>query len=106
MFPKASDETFRAKLYENHLGKSAHFSKPRVNKHAKYEAHFELHHYAGTVSETKGENSWVMCFTMYFVGWLLQKGAHFQTSDEPVVPQLCWVSSDKPPILCCARGRS
>ena len=50
MFPKASDDTFKAKLYENHLGKSAHFSKPRPNKQAKYEAHFELHHYAGTVS--------------------------------------------------------
>ena len=50
MFPKAGDDTFKAKLYENHLGKSAHFSKPRPNKQAKYEAHFELHHYAGTVS--------------------------------------------------------
>ena len=50
MFPKATDETFRAKLYENHLGKSAHFSKPRTGKATRYEAHFELHHYAGSVS--------------------------------------------------------
>ena len=57
MFPKASDDTFKAKLYENHLGKSAHFSKPRPNKQAKYEAHFELHHYAGTVSSDNSSDN-------------------------------------------------
>ena len=50
MFPKASDKTFLAKLYENHMGKSPNFGKPKVNKNAKFEAHFELYHYAGTVS--------------------------------------------------------
>jgi len=49
MFPKASDKTFLAKLYENHMGKSAPFGKPKPNKNAKYEAHFEVYHYAGTV---------------------------------------------------------
>ena len=50
MFPKASDKTFLAKLYENHLGKSASFSKPgKQPKNTRYEKHFELHHYAGTV---------------------------------------------------------
>lgn len=49
MFPKASDDSFKAKLYENHLGKSKNFGKPKPNKSAKYEAHFELYHYAGTV---------------------------------------------------------
>ncbi|XP_054458160.1 myosin-7-like [Anoplopoma fimbria] len=48
MFPKASDATFKAKLYDNHLGKSANFQKPRVIK-GKPEAHFALMHYAGTV---------------------------------------------------------
>lgn len=48
MFPKASDQTFKAKLYDNHLGKSANFQKPRVVK-GKPEAHFGLAHYAGTV---------------------------------------------------------
>ncbi|KAK9539500.1 hypothetical protein VZT92_004602 [Zoarces viviparus] len=48
MFPKASDATFKAKLYDNHLGKSANFQKPRVVK-GKPEAHFALMHYAGTV---------------------------------------------------------
>ncbi|XP_053293479.1 myosin-7 [Pleuronectes platessa] len=48
MFPKASDATFKAKLYDNHLGKSANFQKPRVVK-GKPEAHFSLMHYAGTV---------------------------------------------------------
>ena len=48
MFPKASDSTFKAKLYDNHLGKSANFQKPRVIK-GKPEAHISLVHYAGTV---------------------------------------------------------
>ncbi|XP_061095230.1 myosin-7-like [Conger conger] len=48
MFPKASDATFKAKLYDNHLGKSQNFQKPRVIK-GKPEAHFSLVHYAGTV---------------------------------------------------------
>ena len=48
MFPKASDTTFKAKLYDNHLGKSNNFQKPRVVK-GKPEAHFALVHYAGTV---------------------------------------------------------
>ncbi|KAI3355127.1 hypothetical protein L3Q82_017995, partial [Scortum barcoo] len=48
MFPKASDATFKAKLYDNHLGKSPNFQKPRVVK-GKAEAHFSLVHYAGTV---------------------------------------------------------
>ncbi|NXU55606.1 MYH6 protein, partial [Turnix velox] len=48
MFPKASDMTFKAKLYDNHLGKSANFGKPR-NVKGKAEAHFSLIHYAGTV---------------------------------------------------------
>ncbi|XP_039590559.1 myosin-7-like [Polypterus senegalus] len=49
MFPKASDTSFKAKLYDNHLGKSANFQKPRPDKKRKYEAHFELVHYAGVV---------------------------------------------------------
>lgn len=48
MFPKASDMTFKAKLYDNHLGKSNNFQKPR-NIKGKQEAHFSLIHYAGTV---------------------------------------------------------
>uniref|UniRef100_A0A452J062 Uncharacterized protein n=1 Tax=Gopherus agassizii TaxID=38772 RepID=A0A452J062_9SAUR len=48
MFPKATDMTFKAKLFDNHLGKSANFSKPR-NIKGKPEAHFSLIHYAGTV---------------------------------------------------------
>jgi len=44
MFPKASDKSFLAKLYENHLGKSKNFGKPKPNKNAKYEPHFEVYH--------------------------------------------------------------
>ncbi|XP_071384454.1 myosin-7-like [Centroberyx affinis] len=53
MFPKASDATFKAKLYDNHLGKTANFQKPRVIK-GRPEAHFSLVHYAGTVDYNIG----------------------------------------------------
>uniref|UniRef100_A0A3Q3IHD1 Myosin heavy chain, fast skeletal muscle-like n=1 Tax=Monopterus albus TaxID=43700 RepID=A0A3Q3IHD1_MONAL len=46
--PKATDMTFKNKLYDQHLGKSAPFQKPRIGK-GKAEAHFSLVHYAGTV---------------------------------------------------------
>ncbi|XP_073732182.1 myosin, heavy chain 7B, cardiac muscle, beta a isoform X1 [Misgurnus anguillicaudatus] len=49
MFPKATDSSFKAKLYDNHIGKSPNFQKPRPDKKRKYEAHFELGHYAGVV---------------------------------------------------------
>lgn len=48
MFPKASDTTFKNKLYDQHLGKSNNFQKPKLVK-GKAEAHFSLVHYAGTV---------------------------------------------------------
>ncbi|CAJ0967578.1 unnamed protein product [Ranitomeya imitator] len=48
MFPKASDITFKNKLYDQHLGKSPNFQKPKPGK-GKEEAHFSLVHYAGTV---------------------------------------------------------
>jgi len=50
MFPKADDKSFTAMLYDNHLGKNASFGKPKPKKGAKYEQHFELYHYAGTVA--------------------------------------------------------
>ncbi|XP_027476592.2 myosin-7B isoform X2 [Zalophus californianus] len=49
MFPKASDASFRAKLYDNHAGKSPNFQQPRPDKKRKYQAHFEVVHYAGVV---------------------------------------------------------
>ncbi|EHB04544.1 Myosin-1 [Heterocephalus glaber] len=48
MFPKATDTSFKNKLYEQHLGKSNNFQKPKPTK-GKTEAHFSLIHYAGTV---------------------------------------------------------
>uniref|UniRef100_A0A3P9K603 Myosin heavy chain 7 n=1 Tax=Oryzias latipes TaxID=8090 RepID=A0A3P9K603_ORYLA len=57
MFPKASDATFKAKLYDNHLGKSNNFQKPR-NVKGKPEAHFALVHYAGTVDYNI--NNWLV----------------------------------------------
>uniref|UniRef100_A0A670J012 Myosin-4-like n=1 Tax=Podarcis muralis TaxID=64176 RepID=A0A670J012_PODMU len=48
MFPKATDTSFKNKLYDQHLGKSNNFQKPKPVK-GKAEAHFSLVHYAGTV---------------------------------------------------------
>ncbi|XP_006037706.1 myosin-1B-like, partial [Alligator sinensis] len=48
MFPKATDASFKNKLYDQHLGKSNNFQKPKPAK-GKAEAHFSLVHYAGTV---------------------------------------------------------
>uniref|UniRef100_A0A8B9VXN7 Uncharacterized protein n=1 Tax=Anas zonorhyncha TaxID=75864 RepID=A0A8B9VXN7_9AVES len=48
MFPKATDTSFKNKLYDQHLGKSSNFQKPKPTK-GKAEAHFSLIHYAGTV---------------------------------------------------------
>ncbi|GAB0197881.1 myosin heavy chain, skeletal muscle, adult-like [Grus japonensis] len=48
MFPKATDTSFKNKLYDQHLGKSGNFQKPKPAK-GKAEAHFSLVHYAGTV---------------------------------------------------------
>ena len=39
--------TYKEKLFKQHLGKSTAFGK--VKKQGKFEAHFELYHYAGTV---------------------------------------------------------
>lgn len=49
VFPKATETTFKTALYDNHLGKSQNFLKPKGGKKGS-EAHFELVHYAGTVS--------------------------------------------------------
>ncbi|XP_041860306.1 myosin-7B-like [Melanotaenia boesemani] len=49
MFPKATDNSFKTKLYDHHLGKSPNFQRPRPDKKRKYEAHFEVVHYAGVV---------------------------------------------------------
>uniref|UniRef100_A0A8C5STM9 Myosin heavy chain n=1 Tax=Laticauda laticaudata TaxID=8630 RepID=A0A8C5STM9_LATLA len=48
MFPKATDMSFKNKLYDQHIGKSNNFQKPKPVK-GKPEAHFALIHYAGTV---------------------------------------------------------
>uniref|UniRef100_A0A3Q1G1K9 Myosin-8-like n=1 Tax=Acanthochromis polyacanthus TaxID=80966 RepID=A0A3Q1G1K9_9TELE len=48
MFPKATDGSFKNKLYDQHLGKNSIFQKPKPSK-GKSEAHFSLVHYAGTV---------------------------------------------------------
>uniref|UniRef100_A0A8C4WRW0 Uncharacterized protein n=1 Tax=Gopherus evgoodei TaxID=1825980 RepID=A0A8C4WRW0_9SAUR len=48
MFPKATDASFKNKLYDQHLGKSNNFQKPKPAK-GKAEAHFALVHYAGIV---------------------------------------------------------
>lgn len=49
MFPKANDNTFKEKLYSNHMGKTNAFGKAGPKSKGQRDVHFELHHYAGTV---------------------------------------------------------
>ncbi|KAL0993351.1 hypothetical protein UPYG_G00106490 [Umbra pygmaea] len=53
MFPKATDCSFKNKLYDQHLGKNSNFQKPKPSR-GKAEAHFSLIHYAGTVDYNIG----------------------------------------------------
>lgn len=57
VFPKATDTTFKTALYDNHLGKSPNFLKPKGGKKGA-EVHFELVHYAGTVSTGLPYDRW------------------------------------------------
>merc|ERR1712130_381799 len=52
MFPKATDMTFKDKLFQQHLGKNAKIGKPNPKNHKNTSVpapDFELYHYAGTV---------------------------------------------------------
>ena len=68
--PKATDVTLKEKLYAQHMGKHPNFGKPKkAPKGCKYEPHFELHHYAGTVSlkiKLKVTINIIMNFTLSF----------------------------------------
>merc|ERR1711942_213743 len=47
--PKATDKTYLEKMMNKNLGKHNSFAKPKPPKKGMPEAHFALHHYAGTV---------------------------------------------------------
>merc|ERR1719394_420614 len=48
--PKATDMTFRDKLFKQHVGKNPKIGKPKPKKNSNVpDPHFELYHYAGTV---------------------------------------------------------
>ena len=49
MVPKGTDMTYKEKLYKQHVGKTKSLGKPNPATKRKFEAHFEIHHYAGTV---------------------------------------------------------
>jgi myosin heavy subunit len=54
MFPKASDKTYKDKLYMNHLGKTTNFGKASAKSKGQRDVDFELYHYAGTVGYNVG----------------------------------------------------
>merc|ERR1711887_336203 len=57
MFPKATDKSYKEKLYQNHLGKATNFGKPSAKSKGQRDADFELYHYAGTVGYNV--NAWL-----------------------------------------------
>ena len=66
--PKATDMTLKEKLYQQHMGKSPNFGKPKkAPKGCKYEPHFELHHYAGTVSLIIYHNKCIRNIHLYHI---------------------------------------
>ena len=57
IYPKASDKTLIEKLKKNHDGKSPKFKLPKMS--SKNKAHFEIEHYAGTVSLDKTDSGYL-----------------------------------------------
>ena len=49
MFPKASDKTFKDKLFTQHMGKTSSFGKSSSKSKGQKDVDFELYHYAGCV---------------------------------------------------------
>jgi myosin heavy subunit len=49
MFPKASDKTYKEKLYLAHMGKNKNFGKASAKSKGQRDVDFELYHYAGCV---------------------------------------------------------
>uniref|UniRef100_A0A8D0AJE4 Myosin heavy chain, fast skeletal muscle-like n=1 Tax=Sander lucioperca TaxID=283035 RepID=A0A8D0AJE4_SANLU len=79
MFPKASDTSFKNKLYDQHLGKTKAFEKPKPPKKGKIEAHFSLVHYAGTVDYN-------------IAGWL-------EKNKDPLNDSVCQLYQKSPQVL-------
>merc|ERR1719219_2144387 len=57
MFPKATDKTYKEKLYQTHLGKTPSFGKATTKSKGQRDVDFELYHYAGTVGYNV--NNWL-----------------------------------------------
>merc|ERR1712066_1204513 len=54
MFPKASDKTYKEKLYLAHMGKNKNFGKASAKSKGQRDVDFELYHYAGCVGYNIG----------------------------------------------------
>merc|ERR1711970_961436 len=57
MFPKATDKTYKEKLYQTHLGKTPSFGKATAKSKGQRDVDFELYHYAGCVGYNV--NNWL-----------------------------------------------
>lgn len=92
MFPKASDKTFLEKLNNNHLGKSKNYGKAgKPKKATQVEAHFELHHYAGSVSFSLNIHS-ASFFSSSALCWECYLVFHWTFIQHPFLLSslLCW----------------
>merc|ERR1711997_548988 len=57
MFPKATDKTYKEKLYLAHMGKNKNFGKASAKSKGQRDVDFELYHYAGCVGYNV--NNWL-----------------------------------------------
>ena len=62
MFPKATDMTYKDKVITQHNKKQPKFSVPsiKVTKNLEHPPHFNIHHYAGSSSQTDNHFSAVI----------------------------------------------
>ena len=86
LVPKGTDMSYNEKLLKQHLGKNKALGKPK--KQGKFESHFELHHYAGTVAYNV--NDWLTKNKDPLNGSVIQLYQNASNAEFKVFIKLFW----------------